>query len=405
MSFRRFLLASLAPLSIAFGGTQEEPMQALASDCGEFAVSLYSTLNSTSSENLLFSPYSIFSCLGMVYVGAREATAEEMSSTLHLSLTQQATAPAAFSLSKALKARGEATGAYKLRMSNALWGDRDTFFLSDFRHLIAKNYNGNIESVNFQDKDKTLSVINSWVKNETEGKIPQLLEANDIGSSTRLLLTNTIFFQGTWRSPFDVKATSSAPFFSTPENSIPVKMLEQTNGFSYLETEQVQIAALPFQGTNENGSQIAYMIVLPQKGKELSEVENSLSSTQISQWINGLNKEQLHLRLPSYSMRTRFDLNKALQTLGMTSAFTDQANFSGIDGMNDLLLSKVIHEVFFSLDESGVVAAAATGASMNMKMTPSEKPPIEFLADHPFLFFLVDLQTKTVLFMGKFQTP
>jgi serpin B len=140
------------------------------------------------------------------------------------------------------------------------------------------------------------------------------------------------------------------------------------------------------------------------KEKVFSGLSSLLTSDKFKSILDYLDLQQVHVKLPKFTLKQRFDLESALSQLGISSAFTTKANFSGIDGKMDLYLSKVVHEAYFALDESGIVAAAATGASIALK-SAATKTSKEFIADHPFIFALVDLQTKIPLFLGELTTP
>jgi len=124
----------------------------------------------------------------------------------------------------------------------------------------------------------------------------------------------------------------------------------------------------------------------------------------LTETLATLNKEHVHIQLPQFAITRRLNLNEALMQMGMQNPFTMQANFSGIDGLLNLYLNQVVHETFFSLDEKGVIAAAATGASIGLKALPPS-PAVEMIADHPFLFSIIDLKTAEVLFLGKCADP
>lgn len=399
------LILGLVTLSIPiFGAAKKEDPKTIkmAKDCTEFGVSLYSSLNKSNPTNLIFSPYSIFSCLSMVYVGAREDTAQEMQQTLHLSLKRTELSKTAYSLRKSLITPGE--GSYTLEMANGMWLDRDTFVLSDFRHAIEDGFQAKVQSLDFAQTEKAISIINEWTSNQTHGKIPKLLEPGDVDSSTRLVLTNALYFKGSWQLPFDVKNTADGNFNTGDGAKIKTKMMEQTAFFSYLDNDNFQLISLPFM-KKEEASTPACLILLPKKTSSLAECQKLLTASNLNQWISQLASDKVNLKLPKFTLDERYDLNNTLKSLGMESAFNEKADFSGIDGMHDLYLSKVVHEAFFALDEAGVTAAAATSASINITAAPSTTPPISFIVDRPFLFILVDLQTKLPLFIGMIQDP
>ncbi len=396
------LLGLLTLTSPLLGAPKKEDPKTnkMAKDCTEFGISLYSSLKKSEAPNLVFSPYSIFSCLSMVYVGARDETAQEMQQVLHLSLKRPDLSKTAYALRKSLVAPGE--GTYTLEMANGMWLDRDTFVLSDFRHAIEDGFQAKVQSLDFSQAEKATSIINEWTSNQTHGKISKLLEAGDVDTTTRLVLTNALYFKGSWQVPFDVKNTADGNFFTGDGTKIKTKMMEQTGFFSYLENDNFQLISMPFLKKDE-ASRPACLILLPKKTVALSDCENLLTAASVQSWIDQLNQEKVNIKMPKFSLDKRYDLNSVLKTLGMENAFNDKADFSGIDGMHDLFLSKVIHESFFALDEAGVTAAAATSASINVTATPAK--PLAFTVDRPFLFLLVDLQTKLPLFIGKIQDP
>jgi serpin B len=305
-------------------------------------------------------------------------------------------------LRKRLVISSKEVGDLHFTSANGLFADQDTNILPFFSKLMKKNYKAKLASLDFGQSDQALQIINGWISNETKGKIPKLMESSDIDATTRLVLVNAVYFQGQWVHPFDPKRTNDQPFHST-EGDVTVSMMQQTSRFSYYETGSAQILALPFT-PQAQGPRISCLIVLPQSSADGTDLE--LSSTLLKDWIDHLTPKKVTLTLPRFCLRTRFDLREALSQMGMAGAFTEKADFSGIDGTHDLYLSKVVHEAYFSLNESGVEAAAATGAAMNVTTAgPDTTPPILFTADHPFYFFLIDHESGALLFSGKLFHP
>ncbi|MFI5334113.1 MAG: serpin family protein [Chlamydiales bacterium] len=391
-----------ATLPLLSATKEEQKVQKLSQECGDFGFSLYKVLNNGSSPNLIYSPYSIFSCLSMVSIGAREDTATEMQQALHLTFNRTDLPKAASLLAKYLTTPVHTS--YTLDVANGLWLDRDSFVLADYRHALEEGYRANIQSLDFSKTEEATALINEWVSNETHGKISRLLQANDLDGSTRMVLTNAVYFQGSWQKPFDAKKTKESDFYPDSETTMPVQMMEQTASFLFLEDESMQVLSLPFLKKDEK-STLACLIFLPKKGKELSDIEKLMSNELLSRWVGGLHNERVHVKMPKFQLDSRTDLNAPLAAIGIKTAFTEKANFSGIDGMRDLFLSRVVHQAFFSLDELGVVAAAATAASMNVTATPPASPLRQFIVDRPFLLLLVDLNTKLPLFIVKIQEP
>ena len=346
-----------------------------------FAFCLYPHLNAEQS-NLIFSPYSISSCLSMAYLGSREKTQEEMQRTLKCSLPLKEIAASYSALNQGLLPTASKK-SYELNIANALWLDQSSYILTQYRYMIEKQFSAKIANVLFSKPQEALMTINNWVAEQTKGQIQNLLTRNDITASTRMLLTNAVYFKGSFTLPFDAKKTHEAIFYPTTASYSSVKMMDQTAFFPYAENELFQAIALTFSGSTQARGQLALVLCLPKSADNFDLLIESMPDA-FKETLSHLHAQKIHLQLPKFSLSKRYGLNEALQQMGMENPFTTQANFSGIDGMLNLYISQVAHETYFSLDENGVAAAAATAAAMNVTAAPSEDPPAEFLADHPF---------------------
>jgi serpin B len=365
----------------------------------------FSLVKSMDEEQYVFSPYSIYSTLAMVYQGARGKTSKEMQNVLALTLNKKQL-PLTFSkMSKQLASSNGDEDSVKFLSANGLWLNQKAFVLSDFRHVIEDDYATHLQTVDFAQSAETTQMINDWVSKQTQGKIPTLLNEGDLDALTQMVLTNATYFKGTWASPFDSENTAAAPFYSDPTHLLTVEMMEQTGSFPYFESEHAQILALPFRQKDTASPRFACVLILPKPEVTLSSVEFGFSTASFQGDLNRLASTSVHIKCPKFTLCYRFPLNQVLQKMGLLLAFSDQADFSGINGMHDLLLSKVIHAAFFDFNESGVTAAAATSVSIGLKSVQEKTPPIEFHADRPFLFAIVDLNSKVPLFLGKLQYP
>ncbi|MBS0620407.1 MAG: serpin family protein [Verrucomicrobia bacterium] len=382
---RSLCTALFFSLSVSSGFAAEE----LTKEHTQFAFSLYNALD-TSDKNTVFSPYSIATCLSMVYLGARDDTAIEIQKALHLTLDRKELAQAAKRLATSLPP--------SVKPANALWLNKGTFLLTDFRHGVEEEFKASLSLLDFSKPANAAATINQWTLDATGGKIQNLLSQEEIDGGTRLVLTSALYFEGAFKTPFDEKNTAVRPFHPTPDTSISVPTMEQVASLPYVENDLFQAAALPF-----SESSLSLVILLPKSAENFSPMVEDLPDS-FGDWLSKLEVSRLKLTLPKFTYVERLDLKEALQALGIEEAFSTDANFAGIDGRRDLVLSKILHESYFALDESGVTAAAATHAAIGLKSALEEKPPTPFCADHPFLFFLVDLNSQEVIFMGKFCT-
>jgi serpin B len=395
--FRNIFIALIA-LSFSLTHAQNidisvtAPVPRLIEDNNAFALSLYPALDHAKA-NLVYSPYSIFSCLSMVSMGAKDQTYEQMKAALHLSFNRH-------DLAQAFSELTQKWDDPRLKIANAVWANQDTYFLPEFLETLQNDFNALAYSLNFLQPEKSAIIINEWVDNQTDGKIPELLKPLDLSPQTRMVLTNTIYFKGSWRFPFSTNLTHPQPFYITEEKSFDVDMMHQLGSFTYTEDEDFQVLSLPFENVEESHNRLACLFLVPKNNHSLE-----ISSQGVEKYMKNLLHRRVNISLPKFTLRQRFDLGDTLKRLGMINPFSSKANFSLINGMHDLCLSKVVHEAYFALDESGVTAAAATAATMNTTTSKPLNPPVTFTADHPFLFFLVDLESKAILFLGKVQQP
>jgi serpin B len=352
-----------------------------------FAGDLYHQL-ARNHGNLVFSPLSISTALAMALAGARGQTAKEMSAVLHH------TPPDAALLEKLTKAGN--TAGDQLSLAQALWVDRNFTLQPDFLASSRQQFHAEPYTADFSKAaEAARAAINQWVSQQTHAKITDLFAPNSLKPDTRLVLASAVYFNGKWQSKFDPKRTAPAPFHGATEVQTP--FMSQTGRFPYAETGNAQVLELPYAG----GS-LAFDVVLPKSGQPLATLEDALRSDGLATWLGNLKHKQVAVSLPKFRAESTFSLAAALSALGMPSAFTGAADFSGIDGRRDLAISQVAHKAYIDVSEAGTEAAAATGIAVSL--TAYAEPTV-FRADRPFLFFLRDTSTGAVLFAGRLENP
>lgn len=369
-----------------------DPLPTLFENNNTFAFDIMPGLDNPGS-NLLYSPFSIFTSLSMVYTGADGTTEEALKQGLHLSISQE-------DLPKAYIEYFKVKGDPRLSVANAVWANQDTYFLPDFLETLQESFQAGATSLDFQHKKYTAAIINEWIDNQTKGKITNLISPSAITPATRMILTNALYFKGQWASPFNPHLTASAPFYKTMDDKVTTLFMNAQGSFSYTETDTFQVLSLPFYREEQEHARLACTFFLPKTVHPLS-----LTLHAFQEALRSLKATRLSVKLPKFKLRQNFNLNTPLKGLGMEIAFSDQANFSKIDGMRALCISQVLHESYFSLDEKGVEAAAATALTMSTTAATPSNPPIPFHANRPFLFMIVDLDTEGIYFIGKYRSP
>ena len=219
-----------------------------------FAFDLYQFLREEGNGNLFYSPHSISLALAMTYAGARGETERQMADTLHFTLPQDRLHPAFNGLDLELAHRGEGAQGkdgegFRLHIVNALWGQEGYEFLSEFLDTLAENYGAGLRLLDFASAPEASRVtINDWVSEQTETRIEDLIPQGIIDPETRLVLTNAIYFNAAWSTPFIPDLTEDGPFYLLDGGQVSVPMMRQTTSFGYAEGEGYQAVELPYDG-------------------------------------------------------------------------------------------------------------------------------------------------------------
>jgi serpin B len=304
--------------------------------------------------------------------------------------------------------------AYELRTGNALWVQNDFPFLEDYTSRVEKYYGGKAANLDFvSETEKSRQTINSFIEEQTNNKIKDLIPQGMLNSMTRLVLTNAIYFKGTWEWEFDKSDTRDQDFKITPNNIVKTPMMYMDPDkarFNYADLDELQILELPYKG-----EKISMLILLPKQGedydRETGEVIKSeytledieFSSEKLNEYKSQMKETKLDsISLPKFEFDTKYFMKDTLSNLGMPTAFSGSADFSGMTGNKDLFISFVIHQAYVKVDEKGTEAAAATAVGMELT---SAMPRNFFRADHPFIFIIQEKETGNILFLGRVTDP
>ena len=379
---------------------QTGDLATLAAGNRHFAWDLYQAV-ATGSDNLVFSPASISIALGMTYGGAAGATATQMASTLHFSLPPARLHPTFDALDLALEAPPPAgnVGAFQLSLVNAIWGQQGFTFVPAYLDLLAEDYGAGLHVVDFQNATEAARLaINQWVSDATEAQIPTLLAPGVLDTSTRLVLTNAVYFHADWRSPF--KANSPMGTFQAPTGPVQVPMMvagDETTTFAGASGAGYKLAVLPYKGPGTS------MVLIVPDTNTFDAFTSGLTFDALETILAGTTPTRYLLSMPRFKFQTSLALGDVLARMGMTDAFMPKvANFSGIDGGDDLFIQAVIHQATIAVDEKGTTAAAATAIGVGSAAVAVGEP---LVVDRPFLFAIRDDATGTILFLGRVLDP
>ncbi|MBD3321866.1 MAG: serpin family protein, partial [Chitinivibrionales bacterium] len=278
--------------------------------------------------------------------------------------------------------------------------------LPGYLNLLSRYYGAGVNLLDFvAEPDPSRIVINSWVEDQTNERIKNLIPPGAITSDTRFVLTNAIYFLANWLFQFDVSLTADEPFTLLDNSTVtaPLMQLGETGEkitMNYARTGIARAIDLPYKG-----DRLRMTVVLPDSGK-FEEFESACNADTIAAIVQALDSTELPpVRLPKFTFTTgSISLVPALKSLGMIDAFNGaKADFSGIDGTKSLFVSDVIHKAFIAFDEAGTEAAAAT--AVIFERTSINPDPPQFIADRPFIYIIRDRQTGVILFMGRILDP
>jgi serine protease inhibitor len=362
------------------------------------AIDMYSWC-AKQDANVICSPYSAYEALGMVYAGARGKTAYEMAKGLYLPDVSEVVGREFADLSKRLSFEIPEVGS-ELLVANALWGQKGFKFKNDYLDHISSDYLGEFRVVDFANELETARVeINTWAEEKTRGKIPTLLEQNDLTPAARLVLTNTLYLKARWKEQFKAKLTTDEPFYLDKNDYVRVPMMQITERYSYFENDLVQILEMPYYDCD-----LAMDIILPWEVSALPELEASISADLLHEWFEEFEEKRVEVSIPKFKFKMRSNLVRFLQSRGVERAFDGRADLSGI-ASGDLFISNVIHESCIEVDEEGTTAAGATAIviTLGIHVPPPDQPV--FRADHPFIFVIRHVTSGAILFIGRLVDP
>lgn len=384
-----------------------------------FAFDLYARLKG-SPGNLFFSPFSISACLGLVCAGARGETERQIHQVLHFSnghaqfhssfgeLLRQLEKidsppivqfiPGQFG---AIPSVLEVAGI-QLNIANALWAQAGHPFLASFLKTARDGYLAKVGQAHFQvEADAARRDVNRWVAEKTSDKIQNIIPPGYANGLTRLVLANAIYFKGAWAAPFKDHVTSIKPFHLTATHQVEAPLMSQTDEFKYAENQSFQIIELPYIG-----GALSMVVVLPRRIDGCAQLENQLTPGWLARSLTQMQRRKVEVYLPRFKLESDFNLQKTLAKMGMPNAFGTEADLSGLDGERDLFVSSLFHKAWGKINEEGTEAVGATFACVAgcLELARPVPPPV-FRADHPFIFFIRENHSGSLLFMGRLADP
>lgn len=352
-----------------------------------FALELFAVLRDASpTANVALGPYSISQALAMLYAGARGETATAMADALHFGADMGTFHPTFNGLDLELLSRNS---DILLRNANQAWVRTGVEPNPEYLDVLTDSYGAPLAAIDFGDPESARATINDWVAQVTEDKIPALFPAGTIAGNTVMVLTNAMYMDAPWKYQFDPRSTAPRQFTLLDETSVQVDTMHYDEFLPSAAGDGWQAVELPYVG-----DEVSMVVVVPD---DLEAFEAELTPEGLDAMLGALRDGGIHLSLPRFTFRYQAALEPALRELGLGTLF-DGPDLSGM-GIGGVAVSAVQHEAFIEVDEEGTRAAAATGVAV----AESHGPTVT--VDRPFLFFIVDQPTRSVLFLGRVLDP
>ena len=365
----------------------------------QFAIAMYQQINGQpdqADKNVFFSPYSLSTAMAMLYTAAEGETKAQIQKTFHYPTPTTLNPNSAALYNQFNKPNPD----YKLATVNDLWMQQGLTPTKSYIDTVQRYYSGQVTALDFEgSSDSARQTINKKIAEKTKQLIPQLLPKGSIKSDTAVVLTNAVYFKGDWTMPFTAERTSAQPFYNAIGRASTVQMMQQQSYFDYYEDKHIQVVQLPYKGDD-----LSMLVVLPKFNHKLAmqQLAKSLNATKIKQWSAGLVRQEVDLQLPKFTLDARYQMKTLLGDMGMTKAFNNEAEFNLYADGPPIKLDEVYHQAVVTVDEKGTEAAAAAGA---VGMYVGMSYPVEFKADHPFMFVIKDNKTDAILFLGQVNKP
>ncbi|KAI9558324.1 hypothetical protein GHT06_015077 [Daphnia sinensis] len=356
--------------------------------------------NKGTSENIFFSPTSIYSALLLAYFGANNRTEQQLANVLGFETTDKVGTVQAYKLVKFTRQLMRVAGLvkYDFDVANRLYFNED----ENVRQCMKDIFNEDIEMVNFafQPAEARLR-INKWVEDITRGKIQDLVTSDTINSNTRVALVNAAYFKGLWASQFKVANTRLTSFAINQKEEGVANMMFQKGRFRHAAVEELQanLLEMPFLGDD-----VSFFALLPEGNNGLEETISRLTLDTLRNAMSNTFPVTVEVGIPKFRMEQTLSLRNVLVKMGLTDMFDSlAADFSGFNGVAGLKFDAATHKAFIEVNEEGSEAAAATALVAFRMARPLNG--VKFICDRPFMFFIYDNLSESILFMGVYRNP
>ena len=375
-----------------FQGEYSTIPASVASANNAFAVDFYRQV-SDEEKNIFFSPVSMFTAYSMAYEGAVGGTASQMQEVFGFEpdagARHNATAHVLSSINR------QDTHA-ELSMANSAW----LYNLApspSYVDIVRDTYMADIGE--YRTQEEGASMINAWVSDKTRGKITEAVKPKELpkGDQAGMFLANAAYFKGTWVTWFPAEDTRESDFWVEPGRSVRTDFMNVEGIFNITKDGNALVLKMPYKG-----DRLSMLVALPHERDGIRDLEETITAETIREWRQSMAESDLAVSMPKFKLELTYNLIGPLHDMGVVDAFDrSRADFSGIAPL--LFIKDSLHKTYVDVNEEGTEAAAVT--TINMFQVSMPPPPQQFVADHPFIFTILDNESGTIFFMGRISDP
>lgn len=342
------------------------------------------------NENLILSPLSVSFAVGMTSNGANGQTLTDIRKTMEFDgFTEDQVNSYYHNLITNLPDLDPNT---TLKIANSIWYANNFTVLPTFIKTNTDFYNAEVKALDFSDKTGSVNTINNWVSGNTNNKIPKIID--QIGDGARMYLINAIYFNSSWKTPFDAAKTHKASFHLGDNSTVPVDFMTNNEAYPNVAYDGgTTVIELPYSNSK-------YSLVMIMPDADVKTFALGLDSTKWKSLTGKLAGLKSNLTIPKFKFSYGINLKEILKSLGMSIAFSDQADFSRISS-TPLAITEVMHKAYIDVNENGTEAAAATEVGMGLTASPTKN----IIFDKPFVFAIREMKTGLILFAGIVNDP
>lgn len=380
-------------------GAAGDDLSAVVTGNNDFSLAVFKAVRK-SNENVVCSPYSLSTALSMTMAGAKGQTQDQMKEVLRFTLPYDRLYPAINALDQSLTEVGSFTSA------DGLWAQAGRTIKQPFVDITGHYYGAALHVYDMDhDYNGACRAINQWASDKTGGRIKDLMDPADKPDTPLLMmLVNAVHFKADWADPFWSTGTQRRSFTRLDGSQTEAQMMANKTDYAYLRTNDLQVIELPYAD-----ARYSMVVLMPTEGT-FEDFTARMDAQAMEDIIARLHRGSVLLGLPRFEITSTPGIKTALQSLGMTTAFSPK--YADLTGIADPLpkfptwyITDVVQKAFITVNEQGTEAAAVTGVTGAAGAAPTTEPYVEMTIDHPFVYLIRDAQTGAIVFVGQVVDP